>query len=147
MSFENYLEEIIENIDDENVKGIAKKAIDIGFDKLGKKQQFVLNQGISNYIMKECPNCGEHISYEDMAIAIDNGRCSSCEYDWNKNYIVDDENHKIAVQLDIKTYEQITETLENFALYKLMEESEDNETLSIKDAKEYYKSLKENKAS
>lgn len=65
----------------------------------------------------------------------------------NPNYIVDDENHKIAVQLDIKTYEQITETLENFALYKLMEESEDNETLSIKDAKEYYKSLKENKAS
>jgi hypothetical protein len=65
----------------------------------------------------------------------------------NPNYIVDDENHRIAVQIDIKTYEQITETLENFALYKLMEENEDNETLSIKDAKEYYKSLKENKAS
>ncbi len=65
----------------------------------------------------------------------------------NPNYIVDDENHKIAVQLDMKTYEQITETLENFALYKLMEENEENETLSIKDAKEYYKSLKENKAS
>ncbi len=65
----------------------------------------------------------------------------------NPNYIVDDENHKIAVQLDMKTYEQITETLENFALYKLMEENEESETLSVKDAKEYYKSLKENKAS
>jgi len=54
---------------------------------LSEKQQFVLNQGISDYIMKECPNCGEHISYEDMAIAIDNDRCSSCEYDWNKNYV------------------------------------------------------------
>lgn len=65
----------------------------------------------------------------------------------NPNYIVDDKNHKIAVQLDINTYNQITETLENFALYKLMEEDEDNETLSLKDAREYYKSLKENKAS
>jgi len=65
----------------------------------------------------------------------------------NPNYIVDDENHKIAVQLDMKTYEQITETLENFALYKLMEENQNDETLSAKDAREYYKSLKENKAS
>lgn len=65
----------------------------------------------------------------------------------NPNYIVDDENHKIAVQLDMKTYEQITETLENFALYKLMEENKDDETLSAKDAREYYKSLKKNKAS
>ena len=65
----------------------------------------------------------------------------------NPNYIVDNENHKIAVQLDINTYNQITETLENFALYKLMEENNDNETLSLKDAKEYYKSLKQNNAS
>jgi hypothetical protein len=65
----------------------------------------------------------------------------------NPNYIVDNQNHKIAVQLDINTYNQITETLENFALYKLMEEDKDNETLSLKDAREYYKSLKQNKAS
>jgi hypothetical protein len=45
----------------------------------------------------------------------------------------------IAVQLDIATYNQITETLENFALYKLIEENNDNETLSLKDAKEFYK--------
>ena len=65
----------------------------------------------------------------------------------NPNYIVDNQNHKIAVQLDINTYNQITETLENFALYKLMEENNDNETLSLKDAREYYKSLKQNKDS
>jgi len=65
----------------------------------------------------------------------------------NPNYIVDNQNHKIAVQLDINTYNQITETLENFALYKLMEEDKDNETLSLKDAREYYKSLKQNKVS
>jgi len=63
----------------------------------------------------------------------------------NPNYIVDNQNKKIAVQLDIDTYNKITETLENFALYKLMEEDNDNETLSLKDAREYYKSLKQNK--
>lgn len=65
----------------------------------------------------------------------------------NPNYIVDSQNHKIAVQLDINTYNQITETLENFALYKLIEEDKDNETLSLSDAREYYKSLKQNKDS
>ncbi len=35
------------------------------------------------------------------------------------NYIVDNQNNRIAVQLDIETYEKITEALENFALYKL----------------------------
>ena len=65
----------------------------------------------------------------------------------NPNYIEDNENHKIAVQLDINTYNQITETLENFALYKLMEENNDNEILSLKDAREYYKLLKQDKAS
>ena len=65
----------------------------------------------------------------------------------NPNYIVDNENHKIAVQLDVNTYNKITDTLENFALYKLMEGNKDDETLSAKDARNYYKSLKENKAS
>lgn len=65
----------------------------------------------------------------------------------NPNYIVDNQNHKIAVQLDIATYNQITETLENFALYRLMEENNDNEILSLKDAREYYKLLKQNKSS
>ena len=59
------------------------------------------------------------------------------------NYIIDNENHKIAVQLDIKTYEKITETLENYALYQLMEENKNDEKLSLEDAKKYYQSLKQ----
>ncbi len=58
------------------------------------------------------------------------------------NYIIDNKNHKIAVQLDIKTYKKITDTLENYALYKLMEENKDNDKLSLEDAKKYYQSLK-----
>ena len=51
------------------------------------------------------------------------------------NYIVDSHNHKIAVQLDMQTYEKITEALENYVLFKFMVEK-----LSLKDAKTYYAS-------
>jgi hypothetical protein len=36
-----------------------------------------------------------------------------------RNYIVDDRNRKIAVQLDIKTFERIENVLENYALVQL----------------------------
>ena len=48
-------------------------------------------------------------------------------------YIVDEQNHKVAVQLDIKTFEQIEEMLENYALVNLMENSEDSEDNEILD--------------
>ena len=83
MSFEDYLKDIIDNIKDD-VQGIAKLAIDKGFDNLSYKQQYVLKQGIEDEIMNECPDCGEQIGYEDMAIAIFNGRCSFCQNRWDK---------------------------------------------------------------
>jgi len=59
------------------------------------------------------------------------------------NYIVDNHNHKIAVQLDIETYEKITDVLEDYALFKFMDENQDDEKLSLKDARAYYTSLKQ----
>lgn len=60
------------------------------------------------------------------------------------NYIVDNQNHKIAVQLDIKTYEKITDVLEDYALFKFMDENKDDEKLSLKDARALYTSLRQN---
>ncbi|MFQ5686743.1 MAG: hypothetical protein ACE5GV_08795 [Candidatus Scalindua sp.] len=58
------------------------------------------------------------------------------------NYIVDEQNHKIAVQLDIKTFEKIKEIFENHALYHLMQEEDtDDEVLDLEQAKEYYDTL------
>jgi len=59
-----------------------------------------------------------------------------------RKYIVDEKNRKVAVQLDIKTFNQIEEIMENFALYKLINENKDEETLDIKTAKKYYSKLK-----
>jgi hypothetical protein len=58
-----------------------------------------------------------------------------------KKYIVDENNHKIAVQLDITTYNMIEELLENYALYNLMQEYKDEELLELNNAKDYYNNL------
>lgn len=51
-----------------------------------------------------------------------------------RKYIVDEKNRKIAVQLDIKTFQRIEEIMENYALYHLMKESEGDEKLDLKSA-------------
>ena len=58
-----------------------------------------------------------------------------------KQYIIDEQNEKIAVQLPIKTFEKIEEILENYALFQLMKENEGEETLNINKAKSYYNKL------
>jgi RelB Antitoxin len=57
-----------------------------------------------------------------------------------RQYIVNENNQKIAVQLDIDTFEKIENVLENYALVQLIN-ADDSETLSIDEAKKYYASL------
>ncbi len=59
----------------------------------------------------------------------------------NKQYIVDDQNRKIAVQIPISTFKKIEEILENYALVQLMKENEGEEILGIAEAKAYYGQL------
>lgn len=58
-----------------------------------------------------------------------------------RRYIVDENNQKIAVQLDIETFEKIESILENHALYELMQTTHDDEELSLEDAISHYRSL------
>ena len=59
----------------------------------------------------------------------------------DKQYIVDEQNKKIAVQIPIGTFERIEEVLENYALVQLMKENEHEEVLGLDKAKAYYNSL------
>jgi len=59
----------------------------------------------------------------------------------SKQYIVDEHNNKIAVQIPIETFEKIEDVLENYALVQLIKENEDEEVLGISEAKEYYDQL------
>lgn len=58
----------------------------------------------------------------------------------NRQYIVNEANQRVAVQLDIATFEKIESVLENYALAQLMDE-DDSEVMTIEDAKNYYAAL------
>ncbi|RJP61096.1 MAG: hypothetical protein C4539_20425 [Ignavibacteriales bacterium] len=62
-----------------------------------------------------------------------------------KKYIVDENNNRIAVQIDIDTYRKLEEILENYSLVQLMREEGEDEIFEIKEAKEYYKNLPKEK--
>lgn len=59
-----------------------------------------------------------------------------------KKYIVNERNEKVAVQLDIKTFEKIERALEDFVLGEKMMKNSKEDRLSISEAKSYYKRLK-----
>ncbi len=58
-----------------------------------------------------------------------------------KKYIVDENNKKIAVQLDIGTFNKIEEIIENYSLAQLMKENDSSKALRIEEAKEFYSKL------
>lgn len=62
----------------------------------------------------------------------------------NKNYLLDTNQKPIAVQIPIAEFEKIEEILEDYGLGKLMEEVENDETLSKKEAFTYLESIKNN---
>lgn len=63
-----------------------------------------------------------------------------------KQYIVDEQNNKVAVQLNIKDFEEIENLLEDHALLQLMNANneEDNDLLSLEEGKAYYQTLAKN---
>jgi hypothetical protein len=62
----------------------------------------------------------------------------------HKKIVLDEDQKPFAVQIPIKEFERLEEVVENYGLSKLMDEVEDEERLSLEDAKKYYQSLKKN---
>jgi len=59
-----------------------------------------------------------------------------------RRYLVDDHQQRIAVQLDIQTFEKIVELLENYALVQFLQQEEDaEEVLELTPAQAYYQTL------
>ena len=59
-----------------------------------------------------------------------------------REYIVDSNNQKKAVILDINEFNRMEEIIEQQGLAKLMEEVENEEALPLEKAKKYYNSIK-----
>ena len=74
---------------------------------------------------------------------VENGTINTKEtmmLDIKKKYITDENNNRLAVEIDIETFARIEEILEDYGLYQLMKESEDTALLSLDEAKVYYDS-------
>ena len=59
-----------------------------------------------------------------------------------RKYIINEQNEKVAVQIDIKTFEKIERVLEDYVLGEKMIQNKIEDRLSINEAKSYYKRLK-----
>lgn len=62
----------------------------------------------------------------------------------HKKVVLDENQKPFAVQIPIEEFERLEEILENYGLSKLMDEVENDERLSIENAKAYYQTLKSN---
>ena len=58
-----------------------------------------------------------------------------------KRYIVDEQNRRVAVQMDAETFEKMEVLLEDYALFRLMEEAKGEEALGVNEARAFYASL------
>ena len=61
-----------------------------------------------------------------------------------KNYVLDKDQKPIAVQIPIAEFEKIEEILEDYGLAKLIEEVENDPTLSKEEALKYLASINNN---
>jgi hypothetical protein len=61
--------------------------------------------------------------------------------DIKKRYVVDEHDRRVAVQIDLETFEKIEELLENSGLARAMAEAASDDRLDLEAAKEYYASL------
>jgi hypothetical protein len=64
----------------------------------------------------------------------------------NKNYIVDEHNKTIAVQIPISDFLKLEEIIENYGLAKLIDDVNEEKTLDVKEAKSFYDTLPKNNA-
>jgi hypothetical protein len=58
-----------------------------------------------------------------------------------KRYVVDEQDRRVAVQIDLETFARIEEVLEDFALARWITDAQEEPALGPEAAKEYYNSL------
>lgn len=60
----------------------------------------------------------------------------------HKNYIYDENQNLVAIQIPLDEFIKIEEVIENHGLSKMIDEVSSDESISVKEAKKYYNSLK-----
>ncbi|MEI7627620.1 MAG: hypothetical protein WCJ80_05240 [Bacteroidota bacterium] len=60
----------------------------------------------------------------------------------NEKYILNKQQKKVAVQLDLKTFKKIEDVLEDYALGQYIEASMQEDKMTLEEAKSVYKKIK-----
>ncbi len=60
----------------------------------------------------------------------------------HKSIVLDEAQNPVAVQIPIEDFRRLEDIMENYGLSKLMDETLDDDQLSVEEAKQYYQSLK-----
>jgi acetyl-CoA carboxylase beta subunit len=59
-----------------------------------------------------------------------------------RKYIINEDDKKVAVQLDIKTFEKIERLLDDYVLAESIKSNKATDRLTVNEAKAYYQKLK-----
>ena len=59
----------------------------------------------------------------------------------HKHYVLDENQNPIAVQIPLPEFERLEEVIENYGLAQLIDEAQDEERLTGKDAYNHYRAL------
>ena len=62
-----------------------------------------------------------------------------------RQYVLDENNKKVAVMLDIKIFDKIEEAFENYGLMKFIQENKNDKPMKAAEAKSYYGKLSKGK--
>ena len=83
-----YLKALVDNgdIEDNDVVGITRYAIDNGIDALSVKQKYVFeNRVLKEFPQPTCEHCGDLIPYENAYAHIhEPGFCDSCQHSYER---------------------------------------------------------------
>ena len=83
------------------------------------------------------------ISFDEGLIRVAGSWLEQKMEEIRKQFVVNERNRKVAVQIDIDTFNKIEDLLENYVLIQKIKESEEDESFDIQSAKIYYKKLLE----
>lgn len=59
-----------------------------------------------------------------------------------RQYVLDEKNRKVAVMIDIKTFDKIEEAIENYGLMQFIKANAKEKPLVASEAKSYYRKIK-----
>jgi hypothetical protein len=59
----------------------------------------------------------------------------------NKKYVLDEQMKKVAVQLDVHTYEKMEQLLEDYALTQFMKQNKKQDLMILSEAKKAYQKM------